>query len=157
MPPSNVAIHYVPAGYETKGPKLMGRMAAGEAFLDAYLRHAGVERFYCYAQERKAAEQFAAEAQGRGTTPVEWIPWSNPAGLAMPGALYIPDPSLHDHAWRRRGRDQRAYSLTGITHTTASSGAMDMIAEFALAPVHEWDAVICTAKTVRIMVEALMD
>ncbi len=66
MPPSNVAIHYVPAGYETKGPKLMGRMAAGEAFLDAYLRHAGVERFYCYAQERKAAEQFAAEAQGRG-------------------------------------------------------------------------------------------
>src|SRR6185436_6468492 len=40
---------------------------------------------------------------------------------------------------------------------TASSGAMDMIAEFALAPVQEWDAVICTAKTVRIMVEALMD
>ncbi|HKP25852.1 MAG TPA: hypothetical protein VJV39_18435, partial [Dongiaceae bacterium] len=80
-----------------------------------------------------------------------------PAGLAKAGALYIPDPSLHDHAWRRRGRDQRAYSLTGITHTTASSGAMDMIAEFALAPVQEWDAVICTAKTVRTMVEALMD
>lgn len=157
MPPSNVAIHYVPAGYETKGPKLMGRMAAGEAFLDAWLRHAGVERLYCYAQERKAAEQFAAEAQSRGSAPVEWIPWANPAGLAKPGALYIPDPSLHDHAWRRRGRDQRAYSLTGITHTTASSGAMDMIAEFALAPVQEWDAVICTAKTVRIMVETLMD
>ena len=66
MPPANVAIHYVPAGYETKGPKLMGRMAAGEAFLDAYLRHAGVERLYCYAQERKAAEQFAAEAHVLG-------------------------------------------------------------------------------------------
>jgi glycosyltransferase involved in cell wall biosynthesis len=132
-------------------------MAAGEGFLDAYLRHAGVERFYCYAQERKAAEQFAAQAQSHGATPVEWIPWANPAGLAKPGALYIPDPSLHDHAWRRRGRDQRAYSLTGITHTTASSGAMDMIAELALAPVQEWDAVICTARTVRIMVEALMD
>ena len=69
MPPSNAAIHYVPAGYETKGPKLMGRMAAGEAFLDAYLRHAGVERFYCYAQERKAAEHFAAEAQSRALYP----------------------------------------------------------------------------------------
>jgi alpha-maltose-1-phosphate synthase len=157
MPPSNAAIHYVPAGYDTRGPKLMGRMAAGEGFLEAYLRHAGVERFYCYAQERKAAEQFAAMAQGHGQTPVEWIPWANPAGLAKPGALYIPDPSLHDHAWRRRGRDQRAYSLTGITHTTASSGAMDMIAGFALAPVQDWDAVICTAKTVRTMVEALMD
>jgi len=156
MPPSNAAIHYVPAGYNTKGPKLMGRMAAGEGFLDAYLRHAGVERFYCYAQERKAAEQFAALAQSHGSAPVEWIPWANPAGLARPGVLYIPDPSLHDHAWRRRGRDQRAYSLTGITHTTASSGAMDMIAEFALAPLQDWDAVICTAKTVRTMVEALM-
>jgi glycosyltransferase involved in cell wall biosynthesis len=157
MPSSNAAIHYVPAGYDTRGPKLMGRMAAGEGFLDAYLRHAGVERFYCYALERKDAEQFAALAQGISATPVDWVPWANPAGLARPGALYIPDPSLHDHAWRRRGRDQRAYSLTGITHTTASSGAMDMIADFALAPVQDWDALICTATTVRTMVEALMD
>lgn len=157
MQTSNAAIHYVPAGYDTKGPKLMGRMAAGEGFLDAYIRHAGVERFYCYASERKAAEQFAALAQSRAATPVEWIPWANPGGLAKPGALYIPDPSLHDHAWRRRGRDQRAYSLTGITHTTASSGAMDMIAEFPLAPLQDWDAVICTAKTVRTMAEALLD
>ena len=157
MPRSNAAIHYVPAGYDTKGPKLMGRMAAGEGFLDAYLRHAGVERFYCYALERKAAEQFAGIAQGLSSTPVEWIPWANPANLARPGALYIPDPSLHHHAWRRRGRDQRAYSLTGITHTTASVGAMDMIAEFVLAPIQEWDAVICTARTVRTMVEVVMD
>ena len=153
----NAAIHYVPAGYDTKGPKLMGRMAAGEGFLDAYLRHAGVERFYCYALERKAAAQFAALAQSLTATPVEWISWANPAGLAKPGALYIPDPGLHDHAWRRRGYDQRAYSLTGITHTTASAGAMDMIADLALAPLQDWDAVICTAKTVRTMVEALLD
>jgi alpha-maltose-1-phosphate synthase len=157
MPSSNAAIHYVPAGYDTSGPKLMGRMAAGEGFLDAYLRHAGVERFYCYAAERKDAAHFAALAQGVGATPVDWVSWANPAGLAKPGALYIPDPSLHHHAWRRRGRDQRAYSLTGITHTTASSGAMDMIADFALAPVQDWDALICTATTVRTMVEALMD
>jgi glycosyltransferase involved in cell wall biosynthesis len=34
---------------------------------------------------------------------------------------------------------------------------MDMIAEFALAPLQDWDAVICTAQTVRTMVERLMD
>jgi len=157
MTASNAAIHYVPAGYDTKGPKLMGRMAAGEGFLDAYLRHAAVERFYCYALERKAAEQFAALAHSLTATPVEWISWANPMGLAKPGALYVPDPGLHHHAWRRRGHDQRAYSLTGITHTTASAGAMDMIAEFALAPLQDWDALICTAKTVRTMVETLLD
>jgi glycosyltransferase involved in cell wall biosynthesis len=157
MPPTNAAIHYVPAGYDTKGPKLMGRMAAGEGFLQAFLRHAGVERFYCYAPERRAAEQFAGLAQSFGAGPVEWIPWTAPTGLAKPGALYIPDPGLHDHAWRRRRGDQRAYSLTGITHATASAGAMDMIADFALAPIQDWDAVICTARTVRTMVEALLE
>jgi glycosyltransferase involved in cell wall biosynthesis len=157
MPASNAAIHYGPAGYDTSGPKLMGRMAAGEGFLDAWLRHAGVKRFHCYAPDRKAADQFAALARRAGPVPVEWIPWASPAELARPGALYVPDPGLHDHAWRRRGHGQRTYSLTGITHTTASAGAMDMIAEFALAPLQDWDAVICTAQTVRDMVGALMD
>jgi glycosyltransferase involved in cell wall biosynthesis len=157
MPHANAAIHYIPAGYETKGPKLMGRMAAGEGFLDAWLRHAGVERFYCYAAERKAAEHFAALAQERGAAAVEWVPWAAPAGLAKAGALYLPDPGLHTHAWRRRAGDQRAYSLTGITHTTASAGAMDMIAELPLAPVQDWDAVICTSRAVKAMVDGLLD
>ena len=157
MPIANAAIHYVPAGYETKGPKLMGRMAAGESFLDAWLRHAGVERFYCYAAERKAAEHFAALAQERKAAAVDWIPWASPAGLARAGALYLPDPGLQTHAWRRRAGDQRAYSLTGITHTTASAGAMDMIAELPLAPVQDWDAVICTSRAVKVMIEGLLE
>src|SRR5262249_31070442 len=117
----------------------------------------GVERLYCYAPDRKAAAQFAALAQRLGAAPVEWISWADPAGLAKPGTLYIPDPGLQDHAWRRRRRHQPAYTLTRITHTTASARAMDMIAELPLAPLQDWDAVICTAKTVRLMVEALLD
>jgi len=155
--PSNAAIHYVPAGYDTKGPKLMGRMAAGEGFLDAWLRHAGVERFYCYAAGHKDAEQFAALARSANiATPIEWLPWAAPQAIGKPGALYLPDPSLHAHAWRRRAGDQRAYSLTGITHTTASAGAMDMIAELPLAPIQDWDAVICTSRAVKAMVETLL-
>lgn len=156
--PRNAAIHYVPAGYDTKGPKLMGRMAAGEGFLEAWLRHAGVERLYCYAAQRKDAELFAALARDSGSlTPTEWLPWATPPGIAKPGTLYLPDPGLHAHAWRRRAGDQRAYSLTGITHTTASASAMDMIAELPLAPIQAWDALICTSRAVKAMVESLLD
>jgi glycosyltransferase involved in cell wall biosynthesis len=155
--PSNAAIHYVPAGYDTKGPKLMGRMAAGEGFLAAWLRHAGVERFYCYAAQRKDADLFTALARdSAAAAPVEWLPWAAPHGIAGPGALYLPDPGLHAPAWRRRAGDQRAYSLTGITHTTASAGAMDMIAELPLAPIQEWDALICTSRAGKAMVEGLL-
>lgn len=156
--PRNAAIHYVPAGYDTKGPKLMGRMAAGEGFLEAWLRHAGVERLYCYAAQRKDAELFAALARDSGSlTPAEWLPWAMPQNIAKAGTLYLPDPGLHAHAWRRRAGDQRAYSLTGITHTTASASAMDMIAELPLAPIQAWDALICTSRAVKAMVESLLD
>jgi glycosyltransferase involved in cell wall biosynthesis len=155
--PRNAAIHYVPAGYDTKGPKLMGRMAAGEGFLDAWLRHAGVERFFCYAAQRQDAERFAALARDSAAAPVEWLPWAAPQGIARPGALYLPDPGLHAHAWRRRAGDQRAYSLTGITHTTASAVAMDLIAQLPLAPVQAWDAIICTSRAVKAMAESLLD
>ncbi len=36
--PGNAAIDDVPAGYDTKAPKLMGHMAADEGFLWAWLR-----------------------------------------------------------------------------------------------------------------------
>jgi glycosyltransferase involved in cell wall biosynthesis len=80
-----------------------------------------------------------------------------PQNNAKPGTLYLPDPGLQAHAWRRRSGDQRAYSLTGITHTTASASAMDMIAELPLAPIQAWDALICTSRTVKAMVESLLD
>ena len=57
----------------------------------------------------------------------------------------------------RRAGDQRAYSLTGITHTTASISAMDMIADLLTAPIQDWDALICTSRAVKAMVEGLLD
>ena len=99
--PSNAAIHYIPAGYDAKVPRLMGRMAAGEGFLEAWLRHAGVERFYCYAAQRKDADAFAALARDTGVAaPAEWLTWAAAQEIARPGALYLPDPGLHTHAWR---------------------------------------------------------
>jgi glycosyltransferase involved in cell wall biosynthesis len=147
---ANAAIYYRPEGYETKQPKLMGRNAAGEGFLNGLFHHADVDRFYCYSEERKTGQMFLDAARAAGSSrPVEWIGWGEPRRLAEPGALYVPDPGLHPHAWRRRRHDQRAYSLVGVTHTTASAAIMDRIADLQVAPLQEWDAIICTSQQVR--------
>lgn len=156
---ANLAIYYHPDGFDTNVPKLMGRQSAGEGFLRGWVRHAGVDRLYCQAPSKQAAQHFAQTARGLGWSgPVEWIAPLQAANICQPGAMFIPGPALSRDAWlRRRVASQHAYSLVGITHTTASAGAMDSLSEMLSAPVQQWDAVICTSHAVRAMVRNLLE
>jgi glycosyltransferase involved in cell wall biosynthesis len=156
---ANLAIYYHPDGFDTKVPKLMGRQSAGEGFLRGWVRHAAVDRLYCQTQSEQGARHFVQAVKALGWTgPVEWIPPLRAMDLRKPGALFVPGPGLAGEAWiRRRLGPQRGYSLIGITHTTASAGAMDSLAEVFSAPVQPWDAVICTSNAVRAMVRDLLE
>jgi hypothetical protein len=125
---ANAAILYRPEGFETTGPRLMGRQAAGEGFLKGFVQHADVDRLYCYAPRREQAEHFNAAVKGNGNTrPVQWLNEIDARTPAQAGTLYLPDPSVSLHAWRRRHFDQRLYSIVGITHTTgAGMGCADL-------------------------------
>ena len=99
------------------------------------MQHADVERLYCYTPRREQAEHFQAAVKANGNTrPVQWLNELDPSSPAQAGTLYLPDPSVSLHAWRRRHFDQRGYSIVGITHTTASAGAMDWISGLQLSP-----------------------
>jgi glycosyltransferase involved in cell wall biosynthesis len=77
--------------------------------------------------------------------------------LTQAGCLFIPGPGLASFAWQRRQGSQNAYSLCGITHTTASERAMDSLGELLIAPTQPWDALICTSHSVKAMVETLLN
>jgi alpha-maltose-1-phosphate synthase len=151
------AILFHPEGYSTQGPRLMGRHAAGESFLKAFLRHGTPGPLWIQVERPEHATPFveAARAQGRNE-PVHLIDPPNLKRLAQAGALYMPGPDLAAAAWRRQFFDARAWSLCGITHTTASAGAMDQITNLLAAPVHPWDALICTSRAVRANVEKIL-
>lgn len=157
------AIYYMPDGYSMAGRRLMGRQSAGASFLAGYARHAGTRDLICMAPDRKAAEAFAdtvrtsAIQHDRPLESARWIPIDMPERLAETGCLYYPSPTIADHAWIRRRHDQRAWSLCGITHTTASDTVMEAIGTFATAPIQSWDAVICTSTAVRDMVQTVLD
>ena len=158
IPPANAAIFYQPEGYDTSRQKLMGRHAAGEGFLKGFLRHSGVDTLYCYAATKEFAGHFQRLVAGFGNKrPVRWLDESDAAGPRVPGTLYLPDPSLAAASWRRRAVGQQLFSIAGITHTTASAGAMDWIAGLLTAPVQEWDALICTSQVVRDTIDLVLD
>lgn len=145
------AIFYHPEGFDTSGAKLMGRHAAGEGFLKGLFRHGTARKTWCFAASPKAFEHFKGRARALGGNPnrCQFIPFSAASRLAEPGVLSLPDPNLAQQAWNRRFFDPKAYSLCGVTHTTASQGVMDQIGSLLSAPVEPWDALICTSKVVK--------
>ena len=155
---ANAAIYYIPEGYSTAGDHLMGINAASEGFVRGMARHADIPAAYCVVDDSAAAESFAGVVQAeRPQLSVKALSSATPSLLAEPGCVYLPGPGLSAFAWRRRHLDPRHYSLCGITHTTASTGIMDALTDFLVAPIQPWDALVCTSRAVRQMVETLIE
>jgi starch synthase len=154
----NPCIYYHPEAYTTSGPKLMGRNAAGESFLRGYLSHTRASEFWVQVQALDHAQHFAsAVTQAGRTESVKVVDRANLAALSGAGTVYYPGPGISEHAFHRAAvGGTGAWSLCGITHTTASAGAMDAIVDLVTAPVQPWDAVICTSAAVKNNVERLL-
>jgi glycosyltransferase involved in cell wall biosynthesis len=155
---SNAALQYHPEGFETAGPKPMGRQAAGQGLLRGFVAHADVDAHVGYGAAESLAKPFAsAVGAAGGTLPVAWATAMTPEPLFRTGALHLAGPGLPEAAWARRGLGQARYSLTGVTHTVASDRAMSSIVGMLAAPVQSWDALICTSRSVRAMVDVLLE
>lgn len=159
MTEPTAALLYALEGYDTSRPKLMGRHAAGEGFLRALVQHSGFSRLVAVVRTDADAQAFAQQVAALGgTMPTATFPEADLHRAAGPGAVMLPGPDLSDYAWRRRriGRAQ-AFSIVGLTHTTASATAMDSIANLLLAPVQPWDALICTSAAVAGMARRVLE
>lgn len=151
------ALYFHPEGFSTKGAKVMGRHSAGESFLRGVFAHHRADRFWIQVEQDAHARIFAQAARAAGRTErVHAVQRASLGALAEPGALHQPGPGLGDHAWPRGAHGHGAWSITGLTHTTASAAAMSSITDFLTAPVQRWDALICTSRAVKANVEAML-
>lgn len=143
-------IDYVPEAFSMQNQTPMGRQAAGEGFLRAYLKHSGGDDFG--ALVRSAADGASFEQVVRQLAPSARAHWMNTrdvSGLEQAGTLFCYHPSLTEHAWRRRYFGAARYSICGLTHTLSSDRAMRAVTELVSAPFHAWDALICPSRAIR--------
>lgn len=158
----NASLLFAPDGYETGRSKLMGRHAAGEGFLRAYVQTAVSNRASgeasCLAVTPAAANRFrelVGEIDAR--VAVRAFGPGQLGATRRTGTLYLPGPDLGHWARLRDADNAHAYSLCGVTHTISSIGAIELIQEFLSTPVAPWDALVCTSRVVRESVESLLD
>ncbi len=156
----NAVLFHHPDAVDTSREKLMGRHVAGEGFLHGLVRHAEVDRFYCHTMSEAHAGDFVervGELDERGRA-CEAVALSAIGDLAANArTLSLPEPGLSIHAWRRREFGAKSYSLCGVHHTISSEGAMQGIGALLTSPVEPWDAVVCTSRAAKAVIERLLD
>jgi starch synthase len=155
------ALLYHPDGYDLARDKLMGRHVAGAGLLRAVVGQAGDAPVWACGQpeHRTRFEAFVA-ACGPAAKP-GWFDAADLGALSRIGALTIPGPGIAEEARKRLRVGAGAYSLVGVTHTTASHRALEAITQLLADPVMPWDALIATssavADTLRVALDAARD
>jgi glycosyltransferase involved in cell wall biosynthesis len=141
------ALYFEPDAYTAEPGRVMGRQAASSAFLRAAAQSGGP--LTALVPHRSAAEQFQVLVQSLDPT-IEARTYlaHDLSGLQELGALHLADPSLPRLARSRLRVGPGNFSITGVTHTTASHSAMDALANLLVAPVMPWDALISTSRAV---------
>ena len=154
---SNAVLYFHPDGYDTTGARLMGRHSAGESFLRGFLRHAEVDDFHMWNISHQPLErmQGLVDRIEKPPRPVRWHPARNTFGQV--GVFNLPVPGLEEEAWARRPYGEQSYAICGITHTTATAAVMRVVSDMLVAPLHDYDALICTSTAVRASVESQLD
>ncbi len=152
------AIYYQSDAYSTSGKKLMGRNAAGESFLRAFVRSQPAAEKWAFVDTPAEGEAFTEMMRSLGNKGgVRVINKDHLADLSKPGTLFRPGPNLSRNAWQRSWFGARSWSLCGITHTIASGRVMNGLVDLLTAPIETWDALICTSNAVRSSVETVLD
>jgi glycosyltransferase involved in cell wall biosynthesis len=157
--PAHAAIQYSRESFDLRsGGDVMGRRVAGETFLKAWIAHGEPDPLTAWVHSAADGSHFREHARELGATgELAVASVNNFAPLEAAGALWLADPGLGARAWERRWFRQDAWSLIGITHTISSDRAFDRIADLLTAPIQPWDALICTSRAVRKVVQTLFE
>ncbi len=157
-PKNNAAIWYADDGYNPESKGVNGRRVAGASFLDGFFRHADVDEFVSLTQGNKGKAAFAKRLSDIGRDiPHRGAYTSAPLRMDPIGTLYFPAPNYAEECWQRHRFGMGAYSICGITHTTATTAVMQGISMLRVAPQAEWDGIICTSQAVHASTSRNMD
>jgi D-inositol-3-phosphate glycosyltransferase len=149
-----------PRGELGLGKNPFGKDVANLELFRALAQHGGFEQLDILSIVRVSQEHLQEALIGKSGSATRVVPGSglDQAAPKAAGALLRGQPDLQNLAWLRRYTvGDRAYSLLGLVHTIAPAIMRQTIAMAMVAPVHPWDAIICTSPSIRDALTTLFD
>lgn len=151
------AIRYTSRGMMAGRPLIVGLTVATQTFFEAYVRNHPGQPITGFVRDRETFDDMralVAELTGRDDL-ARGCSARSRGRLAECGALLMQDPAMAREAAARP--DPRAYSLIGVTHSLSSRESWAEIQRYAMAPLQPWDALVCTSRVARDVVDRLLD
>ena len=156
--PDELAI-YLPEGALAPPRNAYGRLVANAGVYRALARYGGYQRLHFQCRRPVEPGQLARELQLAAAGPV--VGSGSPLSTAAParaGVLLSGQPYLAEPAWVRRhaGRDA-AYSIAGTIFAFSVAPSREAMLHSLLAPLHPWDALVCSSPTLERTVARTLD
>jgi glycosyltransferase involved in cell wall biosynthesis len=173
--PEELAI-YLPHGQVAPPVNPYGRLIANAGVYRALARYGGYRNLHFQSHGALPLDALAREllaggdadsaagseaVAGTGAAAVPTLSTGLPLATEPParaGVLLSGQPYLSELAWiRRHASKDDAYSIVGSIFAFASATHREMMMGSALAPLHEWDALICSSPTLEETVRRTFD
>jgi D-inositol-3-phosphate glycosyltransferase len=149
-----------PRGDMALGENPFGKDVANLELFRAMAQHGGFEQLDVLSVLPVTEAHLHEMMIAGSTSTTRVVPGSalNQGPAREAGTLLRGQADLQDLAWLRRVTvGDRAYSLMGLVHTLAPPSIRQTIAMSSVAPVHPWDAIICTSPSVRDAVANMLE
>lgn len=147
-----------PPGHLERPMNPFGKDIANAELFRALVEHGDFREVAVLNQAGVTSDQLSEQMVASPATQFVSGTLLNTAYPALHGTLLRGQPYLSELAWLRRtaGLD-KAYSLVGLIHTIAPPFVRKKIGAAAIAPTHEWDALVCTSPAVQKAMESMFD
>jgi starch synthase len=132
------------------GGQIYGIHTATQGFLAAYLRHARPAELHFRSQN---AEQDKAIAKATKTLGYEISLKKSVSGNDIPDCAIFYSLPQPNQFWMRHSMAPRQYSICGINHSLTGNEIYNQLRDLFLAPTEAWDAIICTSRASKSVIE----
>ena len=143
-----------PDAVEASGKTLVGRRSAGQSMIRGFAEHFPGDALNVVtetAKGQKAFQQFLDACEIDRPITGEVLRYGR--DFTRMGTIFFPVPGFQDADWRRQRFNPAACSLVGITHTVSTRNVIEQVHGLMSRPVEPWDAIICTSRAVKSVVE----
>lgn len=151
---------YLPTGSVEPPENPYGRHVANAGVLRALVRDGGYSNVHVLTRQPVDPQRLARELQ----VPPNRVPKVSVRSVlttsapARAGTLLYGQPYLSEPSWiRRHAKQERNYSIVGTVFAFSSPEHRERMLHSLLAPVHQWDALVCSSPTLRDTVEAVLE
>ncbi|ADE40009.1 glycosyltransferase family 4 protein [Candidatus Puniceispirillum marinum] len=152
------ALSYDQDSFAHDGVPIVGRRSAGTSLLDALYRYLPEGGFAAIPSDLASLNDFFRDADKRGTFGAT-VPILDPnriEHLKAAGSVFSPIPNIDRLAMLRRSESETAFSVIGLTHTLSTDRIYGLLLNLLLAPLHPWDALICTSFAAKAAVKNIL-